>query len=250
VSGGRNPEDETPFEDTGGWNVDDQEEVVVGKRRKRARRRRTSRRPVVWTIVVAVVLVLGGAAYGAYRWFGRPTGLAAAPIPAVVAPGGFRASIGDANTITVGLEVRNVTDMPLTLIDAKIVPPTGLKALEVTIAPPGEGNVGFTLDGPLPAIEPVRLGTDGADRNAVVAARFSVDCDALPTPDGATGEQIFVTIRIGDEQRDEELTPPVVDDVPWLTATALRVCRDPLPTTSPEPPLPPLPEGSPTSPPA
>jgi hypothetical protein len=237
-------------EDTGGWNVDDQEEVVVGKRRKRAKRRRTARRPLVWTIVIAVVLVLGGAAYGAYRWFGRPTGLAATPSPAVVAPGGFRASIGDNNTITVGLEVRNVVDTPLTLIDARVVPPPGLTALEVTIAPPGEGNVGFTLEGPLPAIEPVRLGVDGADRNAVVAARFSVQCDALPTPDAPSGEQIFVTIRIGDEQRDEELTPPVVDDVPWLTATALRVCRDPLPTESPEPPLPPLPDGSPTSPPA
>jgi hypothetical protein len=249
VSGGRNTEDDAPFEETGGWNVDDREEVVVGKRRKRAKRRRASR-SVVWAIVVAVVLVLGGAAFGAYRWFGRPTGLAAAPIPAVVAPGGFRASIGDANTITVGLEVRNVADTPLTLIDARVVPPPGLTALEVTIAPPGEGNVGFTLEGPLPAIEPVRLGTDGADRNAVVAARFSVACDALPTPDAPTGEQIFVTIRIGDEQRDEELTPPVVDDVPWLTATALRVCQDPLLTTSPEPPLPPLPDGSPTSPPA
>jgi hypothetical protein len=240
-------DDDAPFEDTGGWNVDDQDEVVVGKRRMRAKRRRPSRRAVVW--IVVVVLVLGGAAFGAYRWFNRPTGLAATPVPAVVAPGGFRASIGAANTITVGLEVRNITDVPLTLIDARVVPPPGLTELEVTIAPPGEGNVGFTLDGPLPAIEPVRLGTDGADRNAVVAARFSVRCDALPTPDAPTGEQIFVTIRIGDERRDEELTPPVVDDVPWLTATALRVCSDPVPTESPEPPLPPLTEG-PTSPPA
>jgi len=243
-------DDDVFTEDTGGWNVDDQEEVVVGKRRKRAKRRRAARRPLVWTIVVAVVLVIGGAAYGAYRWFGRPTGLAAAPNPAVVAPGGFRASIGDGNTVTVGLEVRNVADLPLTLIDARVVPPPGLTALEVTIAPPGEGNVGFTLEGPLPAIAPVRLGTDGADRNAVVAARFSVQCDALPPPDAPTGEQIFVTVRVGDEQRDEELTPPVVDDVPWLTATARRVCRDPLPTASPEPPLPPLPDDSPTSPPA
>jgi hypothetical protein len=246
----RDTDDDAPFGDTGGWNIDDQEEVVVGKRRKRAKRRRVVRRPVLWTIILVVVLVLGGTAYGAYRWFNRPTGLAATPNPAVVAPGGFRASIGDNNTITVGLEVRSVADTPLTLVDARVVPPPGLTALEVTIAPPGEGNVGFALDGPLPAIEPVRLGTDGADRNAVLAARFSVQCDALPAPDGPTGEQIFVTIRLGDERREEELTPPVVDDVPWLTASAQRVCQDPVPTTSPEPPLPPLPDGGPTSPPA
>jgi hypothetical protein len=244
VSGGRRTDEDVFPEDTGGWNTDGQDEVVVGKRRMRARRR-----PVLWTVTVVVVLILAAGAYGAYRWLNRPTGLAATPSPAVVAPGGFRASIGDNNTITVGLEVRSVANAPLTLVAARIVPPSGLTGQEVTIVPPGEGNVGFTLEGPLPASQPVTLGTAGADRNAVVAARFTVDCTALPAPEDPTGEQIFVTIRIGDEHRDEELTPPVVDDVPWLTATALRVCRDPLPTASPEPPLPPLPEVSPTPPP-
>jgi hypothetical protein len=246
VEGGKNIEDDGPFEETGGWNTDDQDEVVVGKRRKRAKRRRSMSRPVIALIVVAVLLVLGGG-YAVYRWLNRPTGLAATPSPAVVAPGGFRASIGDNNTITVGLEVRSVIDIPLTLIAARIVPPSGLTEVEVAIAPPGDGNVGFALDGPLPASQEVALGTEGADRNAVVAARFTVNCDALPTVDGPTGEQIFVTIRVDGQQRDEELTPPVVDNVPWLTATAQRVCRDPLPTTSPEPPLPPLPTENPTS---
>jgi len=233
--GGRRTDDDVFPEDTAGWNTDGQDEVVVGRRR-----RPTGRRPVLWTILV--VLVLAAGAYGAYRWFNRPTGLAATPSPAVIAPGGFRASIGADNTITVGLEVRSVADAPLTLVAARIVPPSGLTGQAVTIVPPGEGNVGFTLEGPLPVAQPVTLGTSGADRNAVVAARFTVDCAALAAAGDPTGEQIFVTIRIGDQQRDEELTPPVVDDVPWLTATALRVCRDPLPTASPEPPLPPLPE--------
>jgi hypothetical protein len=236
-------------EDTGGWNVDDQEEIVAGKRRLRPKRRRSIRRSLFWTVVVVVVLVLGGTAYGAYRWFGRPTGLAAIPSPAVVAPGGFRASIGDDNTITVGLEVRSVVGDPLTLMAARIVPPSGLTMVAVTIVPPGEGNIGFALDGPLPPSKPVALGTNGADRNAVIAARFSVNCAALPTADLPTGEEIFVTIRLGDAEREEELTPPVVDDVPWLTATALRVCRDPVTTASPEPPLPPLPSTTATPPP-
>jgi hypothetical protein len=239
VDGGQR--DDEPFEETGGWNTDDQDEVVVGKRRRRTDRPRLLR-PRGLAIVIVVALVVAGAGYAVYRWSTRPTGLAAAPNPAVVAPGGFRSSIGENNVITVGLEVRSVAEEPLTLVAARVVPPAGLTALEVTLAPPGDGNVGFALEGPLPAIENVTLGTNGADRNAVLAARFSVDCDALPAPDAPTGEQIFVTVRIREEQRDEELTPPVVDDVPWLTATALRACRDPLPTISPEPPLPPLPE--------
>jgi len=48
-------------------------------------------------------------------------------------------------------------------------------------------------------------------------------------------------VKIGNEQREEELTPPVVDEETWLTATAKRACLDPVPTSSGEPPLPPLP---------
>ena len=233
-------------EETSGWNVDDSQEIMVGHRRKRAKRRRTMRRSAVWGIVLlAVALAAGG--FAAYRWLNRPTGLATLPNPAVVAPGGFRASIGDNNTITVGLEVRSLADAPLTLVSARVAPPAGLTTVAVTLMPPGEGNEGFALEGDLPALRPVTLGTNGADRNAVLAARFTVECGSLPATDGVAGEQIFVTIRLGDEQRVEELTPPVVDDVPWLTATARRVCSDPVPTTTPEPPLPPLPTSSPTA---
>ena len=230
-----------------GWNTDDAEETIAGKRRKRPKRRRTMRRSLAWAIALAVVLAVLGATVGIYRWLNRPTGLAALPGTAVVAPGGFRASIDDGNTITVGLEVRSVADDPVTLVAAEIVPPPGLTGVQVTIIPPGEGNEGFALDGQLPEPAPVTLGTTGADRNAIVAARFTVDCRALPDADSVTGEQIFVTIRLGDEERVEELTPPVVDDVAWLTATAQRACRDPLTTSTPEQPLPPLPDGNPTS---
>jgi hypothetical protein len=233
-----------------GWSTDDADETVPGKRRLRAKRRRTMRRSVAWTIAILVILVLGGGALGLYYWLNRPTGLASLPNPAVVAPGGFRASIGDNSTITVGLEVRSVADDPLTLVEARVVPPSGLTLVGLAIVPPGEDNEGFLLEGDLPSTGPVTLGTTGADRNAVVVARFTVTCAALPPADAPTGEQIFVTIRLGPEQRVEELTPPVVDDLPWLTATAQRVCRDPLPTTTPEPPLPPLPDAGATTPPA
>ena len=77
----------------------------------------------------------------------------------------------------------------------------------------------------------------------MLAARFTVDCAGLMATDGPVGEQIFVVVKQGSEQREEELTPPVVGDLPWLAATARRVCLDPLPTGTPEQPLPPLPDG-------
>jgi len=49
---------------------------------------------------------------GGYYLF-RPTGLAALPEQSVGGAGGFRASIGAKNTITVGLEIRNAADVPL-----------------------------------------------------------------------------------------------------------------------------------------
>ena len=65
---------------------------------------------------------------------------------------------------------------------------------------------------------------DGEERNAIVEARFRVDCDALPATSSVTGEQIFVTVRLAGKEREEELTPPVYDGVPWLTATARGTC--------------------------
>jgi hypothetical protein len=195
----------------------------------------------VWLVGILGLAALIGLAAGGFYWLNRPAGLAAIPNPAVVAPGAFRASIGDDNTITVGLEVRSVADAPLTLVRAQITPPPGLTSEAVSIIPPGPENEGFALDGPLPPAKPVRLGIGDLDRTAIVAARFTVDCKRLPASDAPTGEQIFVTIQVGDARRVEELTPPVVGDLPWLTATAQRLCNDPPPTGTPEPPDPPLP---------
>jgi hypothetical protein len=193
-----------------------------------------------WIVTGVVVVIVAGLAVGGYYLF-RPSGLAALPDQAVVAPGGFRASIGAHNTINVGLEIRNAADVNLTIVSAKIVPPAGLTSVNLAVVPTGDGNKGFTLDGDLPPAAPVELGTDATNRNGIIAARFTVDCKGLLATPGPTGEQILVTVRVGTEERVEELTPPVVGDVPWLTATATRVCHDPVPTGTAGPPLPPLP---------
>lgn len=202
-----------------------------------------------WGGTVLMVVLVGALATGAYFWLSgsREAGTGATQI--IVAPGGFQASIGENQTITVGLEIRNVSDQPVTIVAARIIAPAGLTSLGIGVAPAVEGTIGFALDGDLPESTAIQLGTEATDRNAVIAARFTVDCAGLLASGAPTGEQIFVTVRQGDAQRDEELTPPVVGDVPWLAATARRVCFDPVPTGSPEPPLPPLPDGdvSPTT---
>jgi hypothetical protein len=224
-----------------GWKSDEHDDIIVGRRRMRAGRRRTPTSRLRWPIIgIVVLLVLGGAVYGVL-WLRKPRGLAALPNPTVATPGGFRASIGSGNTITVGLQVRNVANVPITLTQARIVAPTGLSGVAITLVPTGEDNQGFALDGTLPVSAPVRLGTDVADRNAIIVARFVVDCGAVPANGVPGGEQIFVTVEVDQQQREEELTPPAVGTVPWLTATARRMCTDPLPTTSAKPQLPPLP---------
>jgi hypothetical protein len=214
---------------------------MVVRRRMRVGRRRPGLGPLARIGITAGLVLAVGAGVAAFVWSGRPTGLAAVPSPAVVAPGGFRASIDAQNTLTVGLEVRNVTEQPLTLTGARIVPPAGLTLVTVTIVAPGEKNEGFALEDDLPPLAPVELGITATDRNAIVAARFTIDCDALPTADAAVGEEIFVTIAVAGQSRVEELTPPVLDDLPWLIGSAQRSCLDPVPSESPEPPLPPLP---------
>ena len=184
--------------------------------------------------------MLAGAVYG-ITVLRKPKGLAALPNPAIVTPGGFLASIGSGNTITVGLQVRNVANVPVTLTQARIVAPSGLSKVIITQVPTGEDNSGFALAGTLPASAPVRLGTEVADRNAIILARFSVNCAELPASGAPGGEQIFVTVQVDQQEREEELTPPAVGTVPWLTATARRLCTDPLPATSGQPQLPPLP---------
>jgi len=224
-----------------GWSSDEQDDVIVSRRRMRTGKRRTPvsrlRGPI---IAIVVLLVLAGAAYG-FLWLRKPKGLAALPNPAIATPGGFLAYIGSGNTITVGLQVRNVANVPVTLAQARIVPPSGLAKVIVTQVPTGEDNSGFALAGTLPASAPVRLGTDVSDRNAIILARFTVNCSQLPASGVPGGEQIFVTVQVDQQQREEELTPPAVGTMPWLTATARRLCSDPLPATSGQPQLPPLP---------
>ncbi len=227
-----------------GWSSDDTETIAVGDRRMRVRRRRGRAGgigPLV--IVVGVVALLALAAVTYYFWSKRPTGLAALPNPTIVAAGGFQASVGANQTITVGLEIRNVTDVQVTVLSARVVAPNGLTNVALTILPPGEQNENFGLSGELPAAAPVTLGTNGVDRNAIVAARFRVDCAALPPSNAPTGEQIFVTVRVDSEEREEELTSPVVGTTPWLTATGRSACVQPSASGSIPTPLPPLPSG-------
>ena len=204
-----------------GW--DDTETILVGDRRMRVRRRRRSRRGMVGWIAVAVVVVLLAVGVGGYFYQHREQGLDAINGPAVMAPGGYQAKIGADKTITVALEIRNVTDKPVTVISARIVPPAGLTQTALSVFAPGDQNQNLNLTGDLPASAPVTLGTTGVDRNGIVAARFQVVCDALPTA-SVTGERIFVTVRLGGDQREEELTAPVSNGVPWLTATARGAC--------------------------
>ena len=109
-----------------------------------------------WIVLGVVVVVVAGLAVGGYLLF-RPSGLAALPEQAIVAPGGFRASIGANNTITVGLEIRNAADVPLTVVAARIVTPAFLTKVKLTVVPTGDGNKGFTLEGDLPPANPVEL---------------------------------------------------------------------------------------------
>jgi hypothetical protein len=221
-----------------GW--DDTETILVGDRRMRVRRRRARRRGVNGWLVFAVVVVLAAVGTGVFLFLRRPQGLAAINGPAVVAPGGYQAKIGANKTITVALEIRNVTDRAVTVLSARIVPPSGLTQVALSVFSPGNQNQNLNLDGDLPTSAPVTLGTNGVDRNGIVAARFQVVCNALPPTTGVTGERIFVTVQVDSDQAEEELTSPVSNGVPWLTATARGACVQPTgPVTVPSQ-LPPL----------
>lgn len=204
-----------------GW--DDTATIKVGDRRMRVNRRRARGPFRVWMVLVAVV-VLAAAGIGAYLWSKRPTGLAAVPGNAVTAAGAFQAKIGTGPTITVALEIRNTAPDRVTVTAARIVAPNGLTLVTVAVLPPGDQYHNLALDGELPAGGPVTLGTNGLDQNAIIAARFAVICASLPKPGSVSGERIFVTVRSGATEREEELTPPVVNAVPWLLATAHSAC--------------------------
>jgi len=222
----------------GAWEPD--EDIVVGKRRARPKRRMAERRKLPLLVGAAVVLALIAGGIVAYQVFKpKAGGLAALPNPAVVAPGPFRTAIGDDKSITVGLEVTSLAKAPVTIVGARIVPPVGLKAVSLTTVPAGPENEGFKLTGDLPPPTAVTLGPN--DR-AVVAARYTVDCAVLLASADPLDERIFVTIQVGSEQREDELTAPVVgpdaNPVPWLTATARRACSPGETPGSPEPTLP------------
>jgi len=211
----------------------------------RVRRRRPPRVRINPWIVVAVVLGLAVAGVGVYLYSKRPDGLQAIGGPVIVAPGGFQAKVADDSTITVALEIRNVSEEPVTVVGARVVPPTGLQTTAVSVLSPGEHNRNLALSGDLPLSAPVTLGTSGVDRNAIVAARFRVDCATVPATATVSGEQVFVTVRLGADQREEQLTPPVVDGLPWLAATARSACGQASPSSEAPAvptPLPPLPE--------
>jgi hypothetical protein len=184
------------------------------------------------------VVVVVGLGVGAVLWFNRPTGLAALPPQAIDSPGGFRSTINSADTFTVGINLQNTADEQVTLVSARIIAPVGLTNTDLSVLPVGPENAGFTLNGDLTPGGSVRL---GPGEDAVVAARYKVDCQQLLASAQPTDEQIFVTIQVGTEQREEEITVPVVGDIPWLTATGTRTCIDPVPTGSAEPPDPPDP---------
>jgi hypothetical protein len=216
--------------------AEDIESIVVGDdHRMRVRRRLVPARRIRPLAVIAAVVVTAGAAVGVYLFQSRPEGFAAVDGAAVVSAGAYQSKIAG-DTITVAMEIRNVTDETVTVVSARIVAPTGLTQLAIALLAPGERNRNLNLDAELPALTPVTLGTAGVDRNGFVAARFQVDCAGLPPTTGVTGERVFVTVRLGDDQREEELTPPVLGGTPWLTATGRNACQQPgTPTAIPTP---------------
>ena len=216
------------------------ETILVGDRRMRVRRRRVSRRLVSPWVVFGLVVALAALVCAIVYFTNRPQGLDAVEGPAVGTAGAFQAKVSGADVITVAMEVRNLTDQPVTIVAARLVPPAGLTQVAVTLLAPDPRNQNLNLDAELPGAAPVTLGTDGLARNGIIAARFQVDCARLPAPTAVTGEQIFVTVRIGDDERAEELTPPVVNGVPWLTATAANACDGSSLTGTIPPPLPTL----------
>jgi hypothetical protein len=218
-----------------------EENLNVGKRRARPKRRMDEKRPVAWTLRILVVLLVLGLAGGAVWWFSRPSGLVTLPPQALDTPGGFRSEIGDDNTVTVGVTITNTATKPITVDKARILAPPGVKAVAVGVVLAGDENSGFELTGDVPNGGQVTLAPGQA---AIIVGRFTVTCGTVIASAEPTDEQIFATVGVDGEAREEELDVPVVGDMPWLTATAQRSCLDPVPTGDPGGPLKPLPSAS------
>ncbi|GAA1797114.1 hypothetical protein GCM10009682_18460 [Luedemannella flava] len=219
-----------------------EENLNIGKRRaQRMKRRMEEKRPVAWTLRILVVLVVLALAGGAVWWFTRPSGLATLPPQALDTPGGFRSDIGEDNTVTVGVTITNTATKPVTVGRARIVAPPGVKSLSVGLVAAGDGNAGFELNGDVPKGGELTL-TPG--QAAIIVGRFTVTCGTVIASAEPTDEQIFATVQVDGESREEELDVPVVGDMPWLTATAQRSCLDPVPTGDPGGPLKPLPKAT------
>ncbi len=206
-----------------GWDTQDLDGIVEKRRMRGGTRRRPGKSPLTWAGLVVLALLVGVGAY--LFWPQGKTGLAALPSQAISSPG-YTATVGGSDTITIRLRVHNATDVPVTLVSARILAPTGVTRTALTIIPIGADNDGFDV-GDLPPLAPVQLGTDDATRDAIIAARYTVNCKDLLSSDQTVDESIFVTIRVDGQEREEEITSPAVGDEQWLTASAQRVCLSP-----------------------
>jgi hypothetical protein len=208
-----------------GWDTQDLEGIVERRRmRGGSRRRRSVLSP--WVVGGAAVLVLAIGVVTFLLWPGSNAGIAGLPDQALTSPG-YSARIGANNTVTIALRVRNTTSLTVKLVSATIAAPTGLTRTGLTIVPAGKENEGFDLNGALPPSQQVSLGTTTDTRDAVVAARYTVNCKQLLGSTEITDESISIRIEVDGQQRDEDITAPAVGDKQWLSASAQRVCLSP-----------------------
>jgi hypothetical protein len=91
-----------------GWSSEEQDDIIVGRRRMRVGRRRIPVSRLRWPIIGIIgLVVLAGAVYGITA---APPGARGAAEPAIATPAVPRLH-GSGNTITVGLQVRNVANV-------------------------------------------------------------------------------------------------------------------------------------------
>jgi hypothetical protein len=214
-----------------GWDTQDLEGIVERRRMRGGSRRRRSMLspPVIGGGIVALLLVVGVVTY--LLWPSHNAGIAGLPDQALTSPG-YSARIGANDTVTIALRVRNTTSLTVKIVSATFSAPAGLTRTGLTIVPAGKENEGFDLNGALPPSQQVQLGTTPDNRDAVVAARYTVNCKQLQASTEITDESITIRVEVDGQQRDEEITAPAVGDQQWLDASAERVCTSPPPTSN------------------